>query len=67
MFIDPQIIQYGFFGLATLCGFMIGRNFGFMSREQIIENTIDWMIENNLCKARINSEGEQELISLDEK
>lgn len=66
MFIDPTIISWLLIAGASLCAFMIGRSWDNMNRETIIENTIQYLIDNNFIKAKkIN--GEWEIIELDEK
>lgn len=66
MFIDPQIINWLLIGGASLCAFMIGFNFR-PTTNQIISDTIIWMVDNNYAKGRENSDGELELLELDDK
>jgi magnesium-transporting ATPase (P-type) len=66
MFIDPTLISWILILATSLCAFMIGRSWDKMNREEIIENTIQYLIDNNFIKAKkIN--GEWEIIELDEK
>jgi len=66
MFIDPTLISWILILAASLCAFMIGRSWDKMNREEIIENTIQYLIDNNFIKAKkIN--GEWEILELDEK
>ena len=66
MFIDPTLLNWIFILAASLCAFMIGRSWDKMNREEIIETTIQYLIDNNFIKAKkIN--GEWEILELDEK
>lgn len=66
MFIDPTLISWILILATSLCAFMIGRSWDKMNREEIIENTIQYLIDNNFIKAKkIN--GEWEILELDEK
>ena len=66
MFIDPTLISWIIILAASLCAFMIGRSWDKMNREDIIETTIQYLIDNNFIKAKkIN--GEWEILELDEK
>lgn len=63
MFLDPVIISWILIGGASLCAFMIGKIWGERNTEEIINNTIVYLIENNFIKARkIN--GEWEILNL---
>lgn len=63
MFIDPIIISWLLIAAASACAFMIGKTWGQMTREEIIESTIMYMIENNFVKAK-KVDGEWELLDL---
>jgi len=66
MFIDPTLLNWIFILATSLCAFMIGRSWDKMNREDIIETTIQYLIDNNFIKAKkIN--GEWEILELDEK
>ena len=65
MYLDPTIVSWLLIGGASFCSFMIGRTFNSLSRDEIIENTIVWMIDNNFVKAHKNIDGEWELEDLD--
>jgi len=66
MIIDPVILNWLLIGGASLCAFMIRKNFRLFTTEDVIENTIIYLIENNYVKAKkIN--GEWEILELDEK
>ena len=66
MFIDPIIISWLFIAGASLCAFMIGKNFANASKEEIIEDTIIYLIENNFVKAK-QVNGEWEILDLDDQ
>jgi len=63
MMLDINMI----FILATsACAFMIGRSWAISSSEEIVENTIEYLIENNFIKAKRLDDGEWEIIKIDE-
>ena len=64
--IDPTIISWLIILGASACAFMAGRNLGILSREDIAETTIQYLIDNKFLRAKkIN--GEWEILDLDEK
>ena len=63
--IDPIIITWLLLAAACACAFMIGKTYSHNSTEDIIENTILWMIKNNFVRAHKNTDGEWELEDLD--
>lgn len=65
MFIDPIIIQWLLLGAASACAFMIGIVWSDNRKEEIIENTIIYLLENNFVKGK-KVDGEIELLRLDE-
>ena len=65
MYIDPWIIQWGVMLSAAGCAFMIGKLWAGGTKEQTIEDTITYLIENNYLRSRL-IDGEHELIQLDE-
>lgn len=56
------------FILATsACAFMIGRAWANrITSEEVVENTIEYLIENNFIKAKRLDDGEWEIIKIDE-
>lgn len=67
MYLDPTLINWLFFGAATVCGFMIGKLMTEMARDQIINDTIVYLIENNFIKAKKANNGEWEILELDQE
>ena len=65
MFISPIIIQWLIIGGASVCAFMIGNLWNAKKREEAIEDTITYLIENNYVRSRL-TDGEHELIPLNE-
>lgn len=65
MFIDPIIIQWLLLAAASGCAFMIGIVWSDNRKEEIIENTIIYLLENNFVKGK-KVDGEIELLRLDE-
>lgn len=66
MYLDPTIVSWLLIGGASVCAFMIGRH-SIRNTEQVIEDTILYLIHNNYVKAHKTAEGEWDLIPLDEK
>jgi hypothetical protein len=67
MFIDPTTITWLLLAAASACAFMIGKTYSHSSKEDVIETTILWMIDNNFVKGHKNTDGEWELEDLDGK
>lgn len=65
MFIDPIIIQWLLLAAASGCAFMIGIVWSDNRKDEIIENTIIYLVDNNYLKAK-KVDGEIELLPLDE-
>lgn len=66
MFIDPVIISWLLIAAASFASFMIGLSWKNASNEEIIENTILWLIDNNMINAKKVGD-EWEILELDEK
>ena len=64
MYIDPDIVMWGLFALASASAFMAGLNYGTKKRDDVIEDTIVWLVENNFVKSK-KVDDEIELIPLD--
>lgn len=64
MYLDPTLISWLLLGAASVCAFMVGKNWGIEERDEIIENTILYLIENNFVRAK-KVNGEWELQDLD--
>lgn len=65
MFIDPVIVQWILLAAASGCAFMIGVAWADNRKEEIIEDTIIYLVDNNYLKAK-KVDGEIELLPLDE-
>jgi hypothetical protein len=66
MFIDPVTVSWILFGAASLVAFIIGYNFNNHSKEEVIEETILYLIHNNFIRAKkVNDEWE--IIELDKE
>lgn len=65
MFIDPVTIQWILLAAASGCAFMIGIIWSDNRKDEIIENTIIYLLENNFVKGK-KVDGEIELLRLDE-
>lgn len=67
MYIDPTIINWLLIGAASVCAFMVGWLWNSAKNEEIIENTILYLVENGFVKAKRGSDGEIEIIPLNEE
>lgn len=66
MFIDPIIISWLLMAAASFAAFMIGLSYSNSKKEEIIENTLLWLIDNNMINAKKVGD-EWEILELDEK
>lgn len=66
MIISSTVIMWVLFGAASFSALMIGINVGAGRREAAIQDTIDFLIENNYLKSRPLQDGDIELIKYDE-
>jgi Ni,Fe-hydrogenase I cytochrome b subunit len=67
MYIDPITLNWILIGAASVCAGMIGYYFGRKSDEVVIANTITYLAQEGFVRSFHNSEGELELIKLNEK
>ena len=51
---------------ASFTAFMIGLSYSNSKKEEVIENTLLWLIDNNMINAK-KVDGEWEILELDEK
>lgn len=51
---------------ASFAAFMIGLSYSNNKKEEVIENTLLWLIDNNMINAK-KVDGEWEILELDEK
>lgn len=70
MFIDPIIISWLLLAAASFAAFMVGLSYSNSKKEEVIENVIEntllWLIDNNMINAK-KVDGEWEILELDEK
>ena len=66
MIVSTTVILWLLFGAGALCAYMIGKQTQYMSRDEVIESTIMYMVENNLVKWQRDAKGEIELLEIDE-
>ncbi len=51
---------------ASFAAFMVGLSYNNNKKEEVIENTLLWLIDNNMINAK-KVNGEWEILELDEK
>lgn len=61
--ISPMVYTFGFAFLFAVCGFMIARAVYRHRQEDIIENTIVYLVDNGFVKAK-KVDGELEIVKL---
>ena len=66
MYIDPIIMQWAIIGGASFCAYMIGKLWADRSKDQLIEDTISYLVENKFLRSEIR-DGEETLVPYDEK
>ena len=66
MFIDPIIVSWLLLAAASFTAFMVGLSYSNSKKEEVIENTLLWLIDNNMINAK-KVDGEWEILELDEK
>lgn len=64
--IDPIIGSWVVILAASFCAFMIGRSSNRISRENVVESVLEYLINNNFIRAK-KVDGEWEILDLDEK
>ena len=66
MYIDPIIISWLLITAASCAAFMIGKSWSDSQKDEIIENTILYLIHNNMIRAEKSADGEWEILELEE-
>ena len=66
MFLELYVDWYmlAFYVCGTLFGLWVGRK---MKSDEVVENTIDYLIENRLVRWKEDENGEIELLQIDDK
>lgn len=67
MIISTTMILWTLFAAASVCCFMIGKEFQNQSRNEVIDLTIMYLVNNNLVRWKKDENGEIELLELDDK
>ena len=67
MFLSPELITWIFIGAISFCAFMIWLNWGRQQTNDIIDQTVMYLINEGYVKARKDFKGEWELIPSEEK
>ena len=67
MYLDPVIAQWVIIGGASICAFMIGKEWGGRQTNDTIEDTITYLCDAGYIKHKTNSDGEIEMIKLNEE
>lgn len=65
MYLDPTLTLWILLAAASVCAFMLGKFFGSGVKEEIINDTILYLIDNNYVKAE-KVDGEWEILELEE-
>lgn len=67
MFIDPIIVDWAILLGASFAAFMVGKTLSDIRKDDVIENTILFLVENKLVKWKHDENGEIELLPIDDK
>lgn len=67
MFISPEIISWALLGAASVCAFMIGREWNARRFDQISQMTIEFMYEEGYVKGKRLPDGDLEIFKLNEE
>ena len=67
MIISTTMILWTLFAAASVCCFMIGKELQNQSKDEVIELTIMYLVNNNLVRWQKDENGEIELLELDDK
>lgn len=67
MYISPEIINWLLIGGASVCAFMIGREFSFKSWDRAAEATIEYLYENGYVKGKRLPDGDLEIFKINEE
>lgn len=67
IYISVQTIQWLLIASASFCAFMIGKAISKRNSDELIENTIQYLIENKFVRWKRDENGEIEIIPIDEK
>jgi hypothetical protein len=65
MYFDPTLVMWILLAAASGCAFMLGKFFGGGVKEEIINDTILYLIDNNYVKAE-KVDGEWEILELEQ-
>ena len=66
MYVDPYIISWALLIGASVVAFIIGYMYNNIHRNEVINNTIMYLIDNNYVKAHL-VDGEWDIEQLDDK
>ena len=66
MYIDPITLNWIMIGAASFCAAMAGYHWARRNDEEIIANTITYLAQEGFVKSFHNSDGELELIKINE-
>ena len=67
MYVDPISMSWAFILGASWCAFMVGKYWGGQSQSNTIEDTIAYLCEEGYVKHKHNSDGEIEIIKINEE
>ena len=66
LYIDSDIAIWLLFFGASVCAFMIGKLFAYADQEDVIDRTIQVLIDKNYVKYKILDDGEVELLPIND-
>jgi hypothetical protein len=67
IFVSTQAVMLFLFFAASAAAFMVGRSLEFKNQDDIIENTIMFLVDKGMVNWERNEDGEIELFPIDDK
>lgn len=67
MYVEPTMISWLLILGASLCAFMIGREWSRRNNEATIEEAINYLCDEGFIKHKVLPDGQVEIIRFDEK
>ena len=64
MYLDPIYIHWALLGGASICAFMIGKEWGARTTNNTIEDCIGYLCDEGYIRHKTNADGEIQIIKL---
>tara|TARA_R100001377_G_C3133663_1_gene90197 strand:- start:160 stop:363 length:204 start_codon:yes stop_codon:yes gene_type:complete len=67
MYLDPEVMSWLLIGGASICAFMVGKEWGARQTDSTIETCIEYLCAEGYINHTTNDDGEIEIIKCKEK